>query len=714
MHAALLVWARCGVIVLRMPVQAHAADGGPSGSTCRAEIDGNELVVANRYFTRRWRLVDGLLEPSSIEQQGQGEWLSDAQGQGALASPIPPRGMGGEARRMTLHIREQPGDGVCGPSLRAVVRLEGERDAVAIEFRIHERAPAIDMRLLEVAGGGGPTPAPRGPRHRGTAPSGVEADADGAASRQALAGQSPPPDRLEALALAHQHLRLMQIELRDCTDVHNELVHPRSWLLHPAEAALALCGNVFIIEQTLTGAGLIFVRQAPLPHARPVRPEADLTVRPASKGFHVELWGHGFEEAGPGDWLTLICYEGGEFGRIAAMQRWQRELRRVDPQRDVRLLSNTWGDRSRDSRMNETFIHAEIEAAAQLGVDVVQLDDGWQKGVTQNSALAAAEGGVWEGFYAADPQFWSVHPQRFPNGLEPVVQAAQRRGVGIGLWFAPDSSGDFAQWRRDADTVLQLHRRLDVGHFKIDGVKATTRAAQRHLHAFFDAVLTESQGKVGFDLDVTAQVRPGYYGEIEVGPLFLENRYTDWHRYWPHQTLRSLWMLAPWVDPARLRLEFLNPERNCALYEADPLAPSQWPAAYLFATVMFANPLAWMEVSNLSEALRRQMAPVVAVWKQHREAIFAGTIVPIGRPPDGTQWTGLAAVAQDGRSAYALVFRELNDQDEAELAIPGLAAIGARCEVLSGEATTSFAGGHLRVAMNASRQFALIRVSMNG
>ena len=36
--------------------------------------------------------------------------------------------------------------------------------------------------------------------------------------------------------------------------------------------------------------------------------------------------------------------------------------------------------------MCETFVLQEIDRAAALGLDTVQIDDGWQKGTTVNSA----------------------------------------------------------------------------------------------------------------------------------------------------------------------------------------------------------------------------------------------------------------------------------------------------------------------------------------
>ena len=82
----------------------------------------------------------------------------------------------------------------------------------------------------------------------------------------------------------------------------------------------------------------------------------------------------------PGLPVRALSRTRGARGRIEALQTYQRQLRAFDPSRDGRFLSNTWGDRSRDARINEAFILLEIAAGARLGVDVIQIDDGWQKG----------------------------------------------------------------------------------------------------------------------------------------------------------------------------------------------------------------------------------------------------------------------------------------------------------------------------------------------
>jgi len=518
---------------------------------------------------------------------------------------------------------------------------------------------------------------------------GIETDKDPCADG-GVAGERV----LLAWSERQQHLRLTQVEFHDATDAHNELVFEHEWLLHPADPSLALAGNLFVIEETQTGAGRVILKMLPLPHARPVASPVDLRVTARQDtGFDLRVVTSDPEETV--ETLAVLPYTGGAFGRIRALHACQQAARPDTPSHRVpRFLSNTWGDRNRDSRICEAFLLREIEAGAALGVDVVQIDDGWQRGTTANSVHAQKQGGVWEGYWKTDPDFWQPHPSRFPRGLQPLVEAAAQHGMQIGLWYSPDSSGSFANWERDAAMLLELHRAHGVEHFKIDGVNARDRAGCANLQRMFSRVQCASAGRVVFDLDVTAQVRSGYFGALAAGVLFVENRYTDWHRYWPHQTLRNLWKLARWVDPRRLRMEFLNPARNAERYPDDPLAPVHYAPDALFATVLCANPLGWFEVSNLSSAFMARAAPLVRQWRQQREAFFAGTIVPVGEAPDGFAWTGFASIAADGASAYLLAFRERHADARHRFELPGLTPRAWRCEILAGagEAAADEAG----------------------
>jgi alpha-galactosidase len=445
-------------------------------------------------------------------------------------------------------------------------------------------------------------------------------------------------------------------------------------------------GNLFIVEDTLSGEGLVFLKLAPLPHARGRELKLDLQ---AAYG-DLRLLGHGIDPADPtgaGYPLATIAYAGGRLGRIRAIQQYQRQIRPYQPHRDGQFLSNTWGDRNKDGRICESFMRLEIEAGANLGVDVVQIDDGWQRGPSANSIVA---GGVWDGYWAADERFWQPHAQRFPNGLADLAAAAKAKGMRLGLWFAPDSSNHFANWRRDADQLLELHRTLGVDHFKLDSIKMHSRQGEQNLRRLIDAVLTESSGTIACDLDVTAEVRPGYFGLMHAGPIFVENRYTDWHRYWPHATLRNLWQLAHYIDPLRLRMEFLNNTRHADQYAGDPIAPWAYRPDYLFATVMFASPLGWFETSNLPPGFVEQVAPLVKLWKQHRDAIFAGPIVPIGDEPSGSSWTGFAG------ERHVVIFRERHAEPLRTFALP---QHRGEVQILAGRGDAELRDGELRVTI---------------
>ena len=477
------------------------------------------------------------------------------------------------------------------------------------------------------------------------------------------------PDTAHGLDLSKPHLRLTQVILADATDQHNELVQEQTWLLHPSQRNLQLRGNLFVVEDPTTGTGSILVKKAPLPDSRPLPSPWDLRVTPRKgSGFRCEL--AATPEETKNSW-EMLKFSSGEIGCTRVLHTWQRDQRPKTPAHTLpRLLVNTWGDRSRDSRIEQEFIAAEIAAVRKLGGEILQLDDGWQRGITKNSAFAAKHGGVWEGFWKSDPRFWEPHPERLPNGLEPILRQARDAGIGIGLWFAPDSAMEFAQWERDVACVVSLHQRYGVDHIKIDGVKTESPRALENFLGFVRGVLRETDGRVAMDLDITAGIRPGYFGAMETGPLFVENRYTDWHNYWPHHTLRNLWKLSRWIDPVRLRMEFLNATRNAELYPNDPLAPHRYPPATLFATVFCANPLGWFEASNLPESVVEAIAPWVQTWKDHRTALFGGTIHPIGNPPDGLGWCGFLGLDANSRPHAILLFRGLLAPAECTLPMP--------------------------------------------
>jgi alpha-galactosidase len=617
---------------------------------CYARLENDELVIGNTHIERRWSVQGGQLHALSfLDKSSAHDWFVTVAPGASLLSHAAPSNVAAPPRFSTSTASHGPLEEV---SLRVELCYE---DCGVARFQIFPNAQGVTLQLVATA-----SASSQSTSDGVSASSGVEIDES--ATEETPAAKL---DVMECFVLRPQHLKLCGVELRDQTDDHNNLVFEREYLLHPNEAVIQLPGNVFWWQDVLSGDGLIWLKQAPLPHARPVKVLYDLEMRGGTCWLH----GHGVDEGGgEGDPAVLLSYSGGRAGRIAALHNYQRQFRPYQAQRDGLFLSNTWGDRSRDARINEAFLMQEIEAGARLGVEVLQIDDGWQQGRTANSAEAVEAPNpsryAWNNFWEANSRVWEPDTTRFPQGLEPLLERARQHNMQFGLWFAPDSANDVANWQRDAEQILHLHRALGINYFKLDAIKVHSKTGEGNLRRFFEQVLRESNGAVVFDTDVTAEVRPGYFGFLDTGPIFVENRYTDWVRYYPHATLRNFWMLAQYVDPLRLRMEFLNNRRNVekyfAAYDNDPLAPVQYSPAYLFATVMWSSPLGWFETSNLPPEYFQQIAPLVALRRHYREEIFGGTIIPIGDAPDGTRWTGFVSTGSE--VAHALIFREHNVQ----------------------------------------------------
>ena len=473
----------------------------------------------------------------------------------------------------------------------------------------------------------------------------------------------PQKTVLQSLGLPGRHWRFAAAEFCDRTDSINNLVAESSCVGYTRPTLLR--GNVLFAKPLGKQAGLFFVKEAPCSFVQLHYPGHDFSCSMSE----VQVAGGGIApvDLPRGEWVRIygvatgVC-DGSELGFLTALRDYQKRLRRHDPERDDTIMMNTWGDRNRDARIGEAFVNEQVDACRRLGVSHLQIDDGWQQGLSKNSADNS--GRLWDQW---TQESWQPHGERFPNGFLPVVDYAAERDVKLGLWFHPSNSDDYASWKDDAAVVVDLYRKFGVRYFKIDGIKLPTKRSEVNLRRFLDRVLEETDSQVVFNLDATADNRGGYHYFYEYGNIFLENRYTDFGRYYPHWTLRNLWMLSKFVPPEKLQIEFLNKWRNADRYQADdPFAPQRIPFDYQFAITMAAQPLAWFEGSSLPEEAFT-IAPLVKKYREIQADFHAGCILPIGDEPSGTGWTGFQSI--QGDEGYLLVFREWNETDRRKIRV---------------------------------------------
>ena len=467
------------------------------------------------------------------------------------------------------------------------------------------------------------------------------------------AGNNTPV--IEKLELAGKHWKINAIEFFDITDRFNNLINKVQAISYRPNFYR---GNLLFAHDNVSENGIFILKEAPTSNVQLAYPGSDFYTEFGN--FKVIGAGLNPSDLHPSEWrrgygFATGVYAGEENNSYIALREYQKKIRIQKPGRDEMVLMNTWGDRGQDSRVKEKFALEELEAGAKLGITHFQLDDGWQTGRSSNSAQ---KGGtltnIWD-----NKSYWEPNPEKFPNGLEPIIKKGKELGIEICLWFNPSKDNSNQHWEKDANALIGFYQKYGIRTFKIDGVNLPDKLAEVNFRKFLDKVSSETKNNVVFNLDVTAGRRGGYHYLNEYGNIFLENRYTDWTNYYPYTTLRNLWTLSKYVPAQNFQIEFLNKWRNLDKYPAnDIFAPKNYSFDYLFAITMFAQPLAWFEGTGLpAEAF--ESSKLIKTYKEHNTKIHAGKIFPIGNEPDGKQWTGFQSIGNE-KKGYILVFRENN------------------------------------------------------
>ncbi len=517
-------------------------------------------------------------------------------------------------------------------------------------------------------------------------------------------------DTLDCIPLGYAHLEVESFKLYDKTDRNDALVERQTFPVYK-NGRTEREGNVFRISDYPHGDSLLLVKHSPTQSSALNRQGADLVIQGISSAA---LLGTGVDfsamPAGKVPYYASAIGAAKTADIFEEFWRYSTAFSAGDPRDSLFVMSNTWGDRSQDMAVCEEFILKELDRAKQLGVDILQIDDGWESGITANSLRK--KGGVWEGFYSDNSDFWQVNPERFPNGLEPVLEKAKKYGIEIGLWFGPDSSDDFANVEKDIATLMRLYTEYGVRYFKLDGVKIRSKLSEMRFIYMLDELTKRTDGDMRFNLDVTAEDRFGYLYHTQFGTLFVENRYTDFVNYFPHNTFKNLWNLAAVVPARRLQMELLNNRRNIDRYKSLPFAPSLYSIDYMFAIVMPANPLVWMEMTHLADEDAELLAKVSAIYKQYASEFFHSRVIPIGDAPNGMSFSGYLCRNADKRSGHLLLFRESTEADTYTYKLP-LDMSDAKLETLyqSAPADVTIGSDSVTVKFADQRSFVWLKIN---
>lgn len=480
------------------------------------------------------------------------------------------------------------------------------------------------------------------------------------------------------MGASDNHLNLTQVELFDATDDHNLLKTEKTFELY-SPWSKKYQGNIFIVDAYLENQAVMLVKEGPTKIAQSGDTEFDFYF---NKYKSLAICGLGLsfkqpfeiDEEIPLYQATVVVGD-----RNSVIKDYHKYYLSgvAKAQTKSQIISNTWGDRNADSCLNEKFTYKEIDYAEALGVDVMQLDDGWQKGHTAGSLVKKGGAQIGEGMYDQQPDFWEVR-ETFPNGLAPIITEAEKRGVEVGLWYSCDATDDYKYYEKDIENILTLYKKHGVTTFKIDGIRLYNKTCEKNVYKILSTIKEKTNGVIKINMDITAGRRFGYTYMREFGNLFLENRFTKSRTYYPHRTLRNLWDISKYIPTQRFQMECVNVKKNGDKYPLDKLAPINYSIDYAFAITMVANPLMWMEMQNLEKGDVPILKEIISTYKAIREDFEKAFIQPIGNRPNGTEFTGFNVLVENG-GGYLILFKELNDQKSFDFDID---LTGKKVEVL--------------------------------
>lgn len=342
-------------------------------------------------------------------------------------------------------------------------------------------------------------------------------------------------------------------------------------------------------------------------------------------------------------WATwTIAWAGGDIERQVALKRFDRMRYPIDPSRDIYIQANTWGssDNGSDARIAaaEKSVLEEIETCAQMGIDVLQIDDGWQVPLGSPS-------------WSPGEQGWQPHKECYPEGWKLVRALASKLNIKLGLWAAAESIS--------LEELKQTYRDGNFYQYKLDFAVLKTRAAIDTLMEKVRTFIQWTNHRVRVNWDATENPpRYGYFFAREYGPIYLENRKPARPRsviYRPHTVLRDLWQASKYLNLHRIQGSIQNVDR------VDPEASDAHLHShqYAIAIALMSIPLFFTETKHYSPEAKHQIRSLLAIYKEHRESIYRGLVHPIGDKPDNYSWSGFQCHIEEENRGYLTIFREL-------------------------------------------------------
>lgn len=335
-----------------------------------------------------------------------------------------------------------------------------------------------------------------------------------------------------------------------------------------------------------------------------------------------------------------ICWEGGEDEKQLAIKMFDR-LRYPVKEEDVVLVTNVWGGGKSVASAKEDNIVKEINSCADLGIDVVQIDAGWEN--RENPADG-----------------WQISEKAYPNGFGNIMKLAEEKNIKMGIWNTAESVNEHDDKLNTLNDYGFLYYKIDIGTW-------STYEMLRELTNHARELLVHSQHTARVNWDVTHKgLRVGYLYNREYGNLFLQNRRlamanrnNKGSTYVPRRILKDQWKVASYLNLNQIMFNVQTTEFVDSVYSNARL----YGDVYSFAIAMMSSPLFFTETWRYSPEDRQAVKQMISIYKKYREDLYQGYVFSLGDRPDDAAWTGFQNYHPGEQFGYLTVFREINNKE---------------------------------------------------
>ena len=338
------------------------------------------------------------------------------------------------------------------------------------------------------------------------------------------------------------------------------------------------------------------------------------------------------------NWTIVYTY--GNDGMQLALKQFDRLRYPVFPERDMMIINDTWGpgDPYGGQFAKEDFLLREIPLLADLGVDVLRIDDGWQMNPW-------GENGQKEVFLPA-----------YPDGWKNINAACAQHQVKLGLWIA-------VQRAAQKDLLYNLAE-ANVVTWKVDFDFLKNSAAIENRIANVREIMKQSWMKTQFSFcPEYDDPRYGWYFAKEYGSIYFQNIQEALPEHLimvPYHILRQHWLMCKYYNGNKLQVLLQNPKRVDQRYSDAHLHSH----SYCFALGFPFVPVFFQSAQFLDDEGRKEMKDIIALYKQHRDALFGCYSFPVGETPNNENWAGFQFINEEMIEGYFLIFRELYNKEQ--------------------------------------------------